>query len=181
MLVSEKNKFVHEILKNKTRSRWQLWSLRSEFPHWSQHPTKFRGHNFCESGDFINLFTWPLWVHVTSHEVMWQPLIASHHIVYFDGHSTTANRDITYLICHVTSGGHVFTGLCNFIYRVHWSRACGDVTNLICHVTSQCHVLKDYVAIWAGAILGSHYPAKFGGSRHWTSEDKMFLGGHVIL
>ena len=37
--------------RNRKRSRWRLERLRAEAPPWSQHPAKFRGHNYCESGD----------------------------------------------------------------------------------------------------------------------------------
>ena len=41
--------------------------------------------------------------------------MVSHHFVMFGGHWPGAIRDVTHLICHVTSENHVIERFCDFV------------------------------------------------------------------
>ena len=71
------------------------------------------GHKHCDSRDVFLIY------HVISREhiskgVMWfygwKLLTDSHHLAMFCDHWSTANGDIKYLLCHMTSQKHVIEG-----------------------------------------------------------------------
>ena len=71
----------------------------------------------------------------------------------FDGHCSSASRDVKYLICHVASQNYVIEGSSNFMSRsASWyhltkfggHRYCTNshIMVLVCQVIKQNHVIK---------------------------------------
>ena len=74
----------------------------------------------------------------------------------FNGQAACDNRDVTYLICHVSFQDHVITGSCNFLqgsFSLHVTvlpslvavviALVEYVAYLICHVTSCDQVFRE--------------------------------------
>ena len=119
------------------------------------HPDKFYYYKYLYDGDFLIC-------HVTSGEhilkrVMWicgwKPLTVSHQLAMFGGQWSIANRDVKYLIYHVTSQKYVTEGSSNFmagssswyVATLPSLVAIGIAVVgmfLVCHMIKQDHVIK---------------------------------------
>lgn len=104
-----------------------------------------------------------MWPHVQRFALLagWKSPIVSYLLMVFGGHWSCSIREITYLICHVTSFDHVVKvwlygwnslTLCNHRSTFGGHRHCGsgEVIFLVWHMILQDHVIKGFCDFMTG-------------------------------
>ena len=144
--------------KNQRRSWELLKRLRAETPPWSQHPTKFSGHKYCEKGD-IDFSNHHLTLRWSRHQrVMWlygwEPLTVSCHPTKlgvdwhcswrYNGFSLSHDLAVTVdLIMWHHGWESIIISRHLTKFSIHRNCSSEDIIVLLCHMIFQDHVTKD--------------------------------------